>query len=291
MHSIEIKELNKRFWIPENLAECNRKQYLDMSKLVLMYQMAEISLKQFRVLAFYNLMNMAYEEHELPNVQEEKWQNIYVCSELVNSFFEFDEHGVMHLVQDYIHNPVKSVKYKAMTFLGPKDGLSNMTWKQMLDGFGEVDAFSQDGKIERLVKLFAMFYLRPKEVYGKFDMDRRVDFFAHLDIRYVYAFYLLFISFKKFLRTQSVIKIDGREIDFTVLFQTDPNKVEEEPLINLPELGLRSTGFQIAESGIFGPLDKLEQTNAWTVLTNIYDMFVRNKKREAEMEASKTDKK
>ncbi|KFC19372.1 hypothetical protein [Chryseobacterium sp. FH1] len=289
MHSIEVKELNKRFWIPENLAECKRKQYLDMSKLVLMYQMAEISKEQFRVLALYNLMNMVYSESELPNVQEEKWQNIYICSELIDSFFHVDDAGVMHLVQDYIHNPVKVVSYKAMTFKGPKDGFQDITWKQLVDGFGEVDAFLQDGKVERLVRLFAMFYLSPRSQYGKFDMDRRLKFFDQLDIRYVYSFYLLFLSFRKFLREQSVIKIDGREIDFTILFDGSAN-TGEEVSIDLPELGFRSTSFQLAESGVFGPKEMLDQTNAWDVLTNIYDMVVRNKKKEAEMEAQKNKK-
>lgn len=285
MHSIEILELGKRIWIPESIAECNRKQYLDISKLVLMYQVGEIDLKQFRVLALYNLMNMEFSENKFQHLEEEKWQNIYILSELLNSFFEITEDGRMHLVQNYIDNKVKSVSYKAMIFYGPKDGFRDITWKQLVDGLGEVQSFLQDGKIERLVKLFAMYYKRKNETYGKFDMERRIKWFAQLDIRYIYGFYLLFLSFWRFLTTQSRINVDGKEINLTALF--DQNSGGDEVTIDLPELGLRSTSFQLAESGVFGPMEQLEQANAWDILINMYDMLVRSKKREAEMENEK----
>lgn len=287
MHLIEFKEAKLRRFIPENIAECNRQQYLDISKLVLMYQMAEIDIKQFRVLALYNLLNMEASESEFAHEQEEKWQNIYIVSELINTFFEVTEDGRMHLIQNYIDNKVKSVSYKAHSFYGPKDGFLDITWKQLLDGIGEVQNFLNDGKIERLVKLFAMFYTKRNERYGKFDMGKRLKFFDQLDIRYIYGFYLLFLSFWRFLTTSSIISVDGKQIDLSVLF--DQNDSEDKISIDLPELGLRSTTFQLAESGVFGAMEELEQTKAWDVLVNMYDMMVRNKKREAEMEAQKNN--
>lgn len=290
MHDITIQEINKRFWIPENLAECNRNQYLDMSKLILMYQMNELNKKQFRVLALYNLMNMEYSKADLENVEEEKWENVYVASQIIDTFFETDEEGRESVVLDYVHNPVKSVKYKMMTFVGPKDGLKDMTWKQFIEAIGELQTFSTDGKIEHLVNIFAMFYLRPRETFGKIDLERRVDFFKHLDIRYIYGFFLLFTSFWKFLRTQSVIGVDGREIDLRIMFEVKASD-EEEVLPELAELGFRSTSYQLAESGVFGTLAELEQSNFWDVILRMYDMTVRNKKREAEMEAQKNENK
>lgn len=289
MHTLDFQEINKRFEIPESLAECNRRQYLDLSKLVFMYQSEDISYEQFRLLGLYSLMNMHYQESELPNMQEEKWQNIYICSELLDSFFEEDEDGVKHLIQDYIHNPMKTVKYKVLSFQGPKDGFENMSWKQFIDGIGELQSFQQDQKPESLLKIFAMFYLRKGETYGKIDIEKRMAYFKDLDIRYVYGFFLLFNSFWKFLLSDAVIKVDGREINLSILFAKDEKDQESEAAasVDLPELGLRSTAFQLAESGVFGTMDELEQTNAWDVLLRIYDMMVRNKKREAEQEAAK----
>ena len=109
MHTIEIPEINFYRQIPENLGECNREEYLDMSKLVLMYQMAEINERQFLVMAFYRLLNMHYEVNELPDVQDEKMQNIVIASEILRSFFSIDENERMVLVQNYVHNPIKNI--------------------------------------------------------------------------------------------------------------------------------------------------------------------------------------
>ncbi len=291
MHQITIHEIDKNIFIPENLGECNRQQYLDMSKLVLMFNMAEIDLRQFRTLGLFNLMNMERSPSDLPGVEEEKWQNIYVLSQLLDSFYEIREDGKMYLVQDYIHNPVKSVKYKALTFRGPKDGFQDMTWGQFVDGIGELMEYGKSGKIESLVKLFAIFYVRPSAPYGSFDMGRRVKFFDLLDIRYVYGFYLLFNSFWTFLTTQSVINVDGREVDLRVIFEQneggEDQELEAELEAEYPGLGFRSTSYQLAESQVFGPKEKLDKTNFWEVFLNLYDMMQRYRKREKMMEIEK----
>lgn len=67
-----------------------------------------------------------------------------------------------------------------------------MTWKQFIEAIGELQTFSTDGKVEHLVNIFAMFYLRPRETFGKIDLERRVDFFKHLDIRYILRFFPAF---------------------------------------------------------------------------------------------------
>ena len=91
--------------------------------------------------------------------------------------------------------------------------------------------------------------------------------------------------------SDAVVGVDGREINLSKLFEKEEDSEESEAAakIDLPELGLRSTAFQLAESGVFGSMDELEQTNAWDVLLRIYDMMVRNKKREAEQKANEND--
>ena len=111
MHTIEIPEINFYRQIPENLGECNREEYLDMSKLVLMYQMAEINETQFLVMAFYRLLNLHYEERNMIlDEDDEKMQNIVIASEILRSFFSIDENGRMVLVQNYVHNHNKKTE-------------------------------------------------------------------------------------------------------------------------------------------------------------------------------------
>lgn len=281
MHSIEILEINFRKWIPETMAECSREQYLDMAKLVLMYQMAEINLREFRVLAFYSLMGMVPEKGMFEVEEEEKWENIYRASEVLDSFFTLGEDGKMHLVQDYIHNPVKSVEYLKMTFRGPKDSFEGMTYGELEDGIGELNNFLRYGEIESLVKLFAIFYRRPNEKYVHIEknLEKRVKFFRHLDIRYVYGFYLLFVSFFNYLRNNCVVVVDGNELDLTLLFQ--PGENQEKPAEGDPEtLGLRATSFQLAESGVFGTLPELRTSDAMMVLVRMHDLMMRAKAEE-----------
>lgn len=290
MLEIKVMELDKRYFIPENLAECKREDFLNMAKLIVMFQQEEISFDQFKIMAFYSLLNMDYSKNEIEHVQDEKWQEIYLNAQYLESFFDIDKDGQKHLILQYTgENPVKTVKYKMMTFYGPKDGFKDMKWKQFIEAVGELQSFSEDGKVEHIVNLFAMFYLRPKESFGKFDMEKRVRFFRFLDIRYIYAFFLLFSSFWKFLKTQSVISVDGREIDLRIMFEDSGES--EDPLPELTELGFRSTSYQLAESGVFGTFEELEQSNFWDVILRMYDMTIRNKKREAELEQQKNENK
>lgn len=282
MHSLQLPEIDKRLWLPENLGECDKRQYLDAAKLVLMYQMGDVTLEQFRVLLLYSLLNMEFKEESFEHIEEEKWENIYLLSELLNSFFRIDDDGVMHLIQDYIHNPVKTVHYKLHSFHGPKDSFQGMTYGQLEDGVGELNNFMKYGEIESLVKLFAIFYLKRNEKYSKVNIDKRIGFFVQLDIRYVYGFYLLFISFFNYLTKECIIVLDGKELDLRILFNAAENTETVESSDEPESLGMRATSFQLAESGVFGTLPELRDSDAMMVLVRMYDLVLRNRKEEQE---------
>ena len=279
-------------WIPENLGECDKRQYLDASKLILMFQMGELSESQFRVMLLYSLLNMDFEKSELEYEDEEKWQNIYICSEVLKSFFTEDETGQKHLVQGYIHNPVKAVTYKMHSFKGPKDAFQGITYGQLEDGVGEISNFTKYGEIESLVKLFAIFYLKGNEKYSDINMEKRIKFFDLLDIRYVYGFYLLFISFFNYLTKECIMVIDGRELDLRILFSVPETENAENDAADEPEgLGMRATSFQLAESGVFGTLKELREADAMMVLVRMYDLVIRNRKEEAERKKQEDEQK
>lgn len=293
MHSLEILELSERLWMPENLGECDRRQYLDASKLILMHQMGELNPSQFRVMLLYSLLNMDFDKAELEHEDETKWENIYIASEVLKSFFHEDDKGQLHLVQDYIHNPVKTVKYKFHTFYGPKDAFQGITYGQLEDGIGEIGNFMKYGEIQSLVKLFAIFYLQKNEKYSVINLDKRIAFFDLLDIRYVYGFYLLFVSFFNYLTKECVLVIDGKELDLRILFASPENSEgNTTPDPNDPEgLGMRATSFQLAESGVFGTLDELRNSDAMMVLIRMYDLIIRARKEEKERKDQEEEEK
>lgn len=292
MHSLTFLEIDKRLWIPENLGECDRRQYLDMAKLALMLQLEEITFEQFRVLGLYALLNMEHNASTLENASDEKWLNIFKCSELLDSFFTTDEHGKKHLVQDYITNPVKVVHYKFHSFYGPKDAFVGMTYGQFEDGFGELHNFNRTREVESLVKLFAIFYLKNNENYSSLKIDKRIAFFDTLDVRYIFGFYLLFTSFVNFLTTNCVVLLDGKEVDLTILFGARPQEDSGEETADSEEgLGLRSTSFQLAESGVFGTLKEMREENALIVFVRMQELVLRYRKEKEEAERQEQDAK
>lgn len=282
MHSLEFLEINERKWIPENLRECNKEQRLDLSKLILMYQLDEIDIKEFRVLALYNLLNLVSEKNIFENAEDEKWENIYQVSEVLDSFFTIDENGQRHLVLDFIDNPIKSVHYKTLTFKGPKDAFEGIKYGQLEDGVGEMQNFIKTGDFEHLVRLFAIFYLRPTEKYSSINLEKRIKFFDVLDVRYVYSFYLLFISFFNFLTKECVILVDGKEIDLRLLFQPSEETNNEVPQDDYESLTMRSTSFQLAESGVFGTLKEMREEDYMIILVRMHDLIIRSRREEAE---------
>ena len=289
MHSLKFLEINKRVWIEEKLGECKRDHYLDMAKLIFFLQTGETSYNEFRTMALYVLMDMEYKKEEFENSDEEKWQNIYICSELIDSFFEKDENKVPHLILDFIHNPVKSVKYLNHTFKGPKDSFDGCTYGQIEDGFGELENFKKTNEIEYLVRLFAIFYMRSNETYDKIDLEKRISFFKHLDIRYIYGFYLLFVSFVNYLTKECVILLDGKEIEICMLFNSKNEDLETSEEEIVESIGLRATSFQLAESNVFGPYEDVRKTDYMLILIRMCDLIYRARHEKKEMERIKAE--
>ena len=293
MHSLEILELGERLWFPEKLGECDKRQYPDACKLIFMYQTDELTYAEFRVQLLCSLLNLDITKSELEHEEESKWDNIYYTSEKLDSFFSFDENGQKHLILDFIHNPMQVVQYKAHTFKGPKDAFQGITYGQLEDGIGEIGNFMKYGEIQSLVKLFAIFYLQKNEKYSVVNLDKRIAFFDLLDIRYVYGFYLLFVSFFNYLTKECVLVIDGKELDLRILFASPENSEgNTTPDPNDPEgLGMRATSFQLAESGVFGTLDELRNSDAMMVLIRMYDLIIRARKEEKERKDQEEEEK
>lgn len=289
MHSLEFLEINKRLWIADKLGNCKRNHFLDVAKLIYFYQTGECSYEAFRTMVLFVLLDMEYKKDEFESGEDEKWQNIYQCSELIDSFFAVGEDGRKHLILDFLHNPVKSVKYKLHTFYGPKDNFGGVTYGQLEDGFGEFENFKRTNEIEYLVRLFATFYILPNETYDKVNMEKRVQYFAHLDIRYIYGFYLYFISFINYITKECVILLDGKEIEICMLFTSsndDSTKVNDNDL-EVESIGLRSTSFQLAESGVFGPHKDVRKEGFMQILIRMCDLIFRSRKEAKEAEAAK----
>ena len=69
MHYLEIPEKNLTLYLPENLGECDAKQYAEMAKLMYWLFVGQITYQDFKTLAVYALLNM---KHHKKNANDEK---------------------------------------------------------------------------------------------------------------------------------------------------------------------------------------------------------------------------
>lgn len=310
MHIIELPEANIKRYIPSDLSECDQEQYIDMCELIFRHQNQEITYDEFLTHAAYKLMKMKpskkanpdYQTEEDIEAEERKFANIYMIAELVKDFFEEDENGVKTIKQEYIHNPVPKFTPLAETFYGPSDNFMNLTFGEYIDGLRLFHDFHATGDMQMLKLLTAIFY-RPKKSAAEisdlntFDGDLRKAYNAHtLELRakafnyapigFVYGCYLLFASFQKYLIDARILW-GGQEIDFSILFES--SKTEQSSSNETPGIGMDSIAFSIAESGAFGNMDQVRNTNFWQIMVRMYDLRRTDLERQKQ-EANATNK-
>lgn len=284
MHSIDIPDAKITRYIPGDLSECDQQQYIDMCELIFHYQNDAINYDEFRTHAAYKLMNMKPSK-ETDN-DEEKFANIYMISELINDFFEIDAKGVKTIKQYYTHNPVPSFQPLWKTYYGPADGFRDMTFGEYRDGLRLFHDFHATGDMHILTLLTAVFY-RPKksfhcfkkqlasydgnirERYNSNTLDERAVGLKTAPIGFIYGFYLLFASFQKYLIDAKILW-GGQEIDFSILFES--NKTDDFVSTEAPGIGMDSIAFSMAESGTFGTIKEVDNTNFWEIFARMYDL-------------------
>jgi hypothetical protein len=85
--------------------------------------------------------------------------------------------------------------------------------------------------------------------------------------------------------------VDGKEIDITLIFSQKSDGSESSSQDDPESLGLRSTSFQLAESGVFGTLEELRESDAFEVLIRMYDLVIRAMKEQKQLDELKNKNK
>lgn len=288
MHTVEIPEANIKKYIPEHLGECNQEQYVNMCNLIFKEATKQITFNELKTHAVYYLLNMVPSNKVINASELSKFSNLSLLEDLVETFFEneLNEDGevVRKIIkQYYINNPIYKVRV-VKNYYGPSDEFNNVKYGEYVDALTHFEDFHATGEVQYLHLLFATFY-REKNTNNKsiehYSKDKRINYnpdrvdqlaelFKKLDIGIIYGFYLLFASFKKYLTTAKIF-IEGKEIDLSILY--DDSKTIDS---GVPGIGQKSTMFTIAESGIFGSLEKVRETPFWEIIVRIYDIRKRD---------------
>ncbi|WP_278035909.1 hypothetical protein [Flavobacterium nitratireducens] len=280
MHTVYLPEANLTRYIPADLSECDKFQYIDMCELIFRFHNQEIDYQEFRTHAVYKLMGLKAAKASLED--EDKFSNVYMVSELIDSFFEEND-GVKTIKQYYINNPVPEYAPAFSTYYGPSDSFMNMTFGEYRDALRIFHDFHATGDMQLLVLLTAIFYRKKKSFlfikkqsanydgnirvpYNSATLEKHAENFKYAPIGFVYGFYLLFASFQKYL-VDAKLLWSGREIDLSILFDGSSASNDND----IPGIGMDSIAFTMAESGAFGNIKEVDNTNFWQILIKMYD--------------------
>ena len=288
-HHIYIPEANISRYIPSELAECDAKEYINICELLYLYQSNQIAFMQFKVAAVYRLLKMKEAKHPLlptqildESITEEdiKASNIYELTQLIDTFFE-DQEGVKVIKQNYLTNPVPTIRPSLIKYHGPADNFHNLTFGEYLDALRLFNDFHSCGDPEILYLLVAILY-RPaapfhflqkdkgdiREVYNSHTIEKRAKKLKYAPFGFIYGVYLLFASFQKAL-VEMKLNWGGKELDLSILFDSSETQDESN---ELPGIGMDALAFTMAESGAFGDYEALRLANFWQIIVRMYDM-------------------
>lgn len=286
MHTVEIPEAKKRFYIPNDLSECTAQQYIDMCELIFRFQNEEITFEELKTFAVYKLANLKAVKSPFGIDNDDKYSNIYLISGLIDNFFEENESDQKVIVQNYVHNPVPKFRPLWKNYYGPSSGFMNLTFGEYTDALRMFHDFHATGESKLLLLLCALFYRRKKsfhfikkhksnydgdirEPYNANTLEKRAKVFEFAPLGFVYGTYLLFASFQKYL-VEAKIMWGGQELDLSILFESDG--ASENSSVSVPGIGMDSIAFTMAESGAFGNLEKVRSTNFWQVIIRMYEL-------------------
>lgn len=306
MHTIEIPEANITKYIPSDLSECTREEYMDICELVFRMDVQEISFDDLKIQAVYKLMNMKRKDEKL-SVENDliKFANIHQLSLLIDDFFDENEIGQKVLKQSYIHNPIPHFTPLLRKYFGPADQFENVTFGEYSDALRLFHQFHASGDMELLYHMAAILY-RPsksfhsirkrsanydgdiRQKYNPNHVQSRAKVFRYMPVGFIYGVYLYFASFQKFISSAEV-PWAGKVLNLSILFQVSSDDAPVD--VGHDDIGMDAVMFTLAESGVFGSPKELNNTNIWMVLVRMYDVQLKSlqqKKQEQDAERNQT---
>jgi len=292
--TIEIPELTKTMYMPLQLHYCNEQQYIAVCELLFRLDTGELNLEEFKILAVYALLNLKKGERKLEVDQtEEALDNIRIISEYIMDYFEETEEQKFTLKLSYQKNHITKIKPLIKTYWGPKDHFTSTTFGEYEEALNLFMEYSESKDIEILRRLFAIFYREQtnhKQVpYVSEDLEEHITNFSKTPIGILYGFYYTFAAFHTYF-TSSEVYWEGKRIDMSIIFtEQEEDQGEDKTESPYPSLGMKSIAYQLAESGVFGSLQQVRNTNLWEAALRLYDIRKRDlDHKAAQKAASKT---
>jgi len=259
MHELLNTKTGKITSIPSDIDELDPEQYLQYLVLIssekdipaLKRKLFQISVKLSVPWSFMFMKRQ---------IKENIFDNTALFIDLMDSFFDIEDVNGKRMYTPHI----KSGKNLLPTFYqykGPEDMLNNITWGDFIDCMNLINSYQLSANSDQDIdisidEIFNILY--------KVDPDYNKQFIAKEVPYYVKLHAFNFFSTVFELISSGPIPINGEEIDFRILFSGKGNKKKDD------KTGWAGLVFSIAESGVFGKTNEVNQEKFWNVLIYLY---------------------
>jgi len=261
MHTLEILEAGKTIEIPSNWDECSHDQAAYIAREAFEVISGKQPIEDFQRKVFCRLTGLemdirtAYKQRMKLNDRQNEMLCILAEKLCRWPFKEIHtEDGDISLEFSYntVINHFPLLRIGSHKLYGPEDLLQDITFAE----FEWANNHSQD-----------YFQAVREDQFETSDLVKKVPFWQKNCILLWYTMCINVI--------QTIpLKIQGVEIDLSVLFP-EPSEAEKEGLeVKKQGIGWRGALYDIAASGVFGPVKKTETTPLFTILVYMYKKHI-----------------
>ncbi|MCH8491442.1 MAG: hypothetical protein LAT81_16175 [Oceanicaulis sp.] len=280
MHTLEIPSKELKIDYPESIEEMNPEQYLKFIELGLHYKTERISKAQLKTKLVYILCNFYHDKRKWKKMEQIDElvnfnSNIFHIGETLESLFDGDD-----LRMGSVLCLIPTINFKKRKYVGPGDALNELTFGQYMDAFSHYQNYGETKDIESLKRLFVTLYRptdrrtkRPVE-YNSDNVESEARAINKMDFRYLLAA-LWFFEASLYYYRHDAITIDGNEIDFSLLYN------KSGPSGKSQGAGLKDVLFTVAESGVFGSINKARKAKFLDVMLRLHQLHRESEKLKA----------
>ncbi len=304
MHKIEIPQKNLVREFPSEIQEMNEKQFINFIDLVLQYVSGYITIERLKTKLVMNLLNIRMDWRYFFASREEQEQangELFRIGEVLDSFFEeIDQAGkkVKTFKLSFTKNFIPVICGK---LFGPKDALQDISFAEYRIAHGYFTAYLQSHSENDLNHLIAVLY-RPvkrflwlKNLLPSFDgqirvpftaksnplfLEERVKEIAKLPLAVRYGIFLFFSGSEEFL-AKGKVKVDGKEIDLSIIYEKS-----DDDSTDSPDIGLVGILYSLAETKVFGSIEETDGQNLYDIMIRLYQVVKQSKAMEAKYKSN-----
>lgn len=301
MHTIAIHNKHQ-LECPEHLGEFTNDQYLYFCDLLVSFNANQITYHNLRVKLIYKLLDMQHSSKKLSPLQTSKRnENIYRLSLLVDGLFTEkikENKTVKTLNLTFVDNKIPEFIHQGIKYYGPEKALLNVSFDEFIFALESYNSFNNSNNIDDLNNLVAALYrpAKPLTEHNKisnYDGDIRQEFYrsnvglranelADLDSAIKMGVKLFFEACISYISTATEVPVQGNFIDLTVLFKGNSNKDKGVGMLNVL--------FSLAETNVFGDMEKTGKQLYWTILLKLYQNHIDNENHKKQLEDAKRNR-